>query len=285
MQTDTATEIEVKIIPLSHNIHMLMGMGGNIAVTTGADGTFIIDDDMPPLATKIEAAIRSISDVPVRMVFNTHWHFDHTGGNEYFGKQGAVIIAHDNVRQRMSAKQFSALVDNETPPSPNASLPVVTFSDTLTLHLNGHTIEAIHLPPAHTDGDAIILFADANIAHLGDLFFNRMYPVVDISAGGSVQGMIDAIDLMVPMLNEATQVIPGHGEVSNVTGLLEFQLMLQTVLGRVQRMIEEGKTADEVVELGPSAEFDAHWAWEFMPPERWNRLVYDSVVEFGSRAD
>jgi glyoxylase-like metal-dependent hydrolase (beta-lactamase superfamily II) len=276
--THAADEPAIKTIKLSDDIHVLMGAGGNIAVSTGIDGTFIIDDDMPPLAEKIQAAIQQIRNEPVRMLFNTHWHFDHTGGNEHFGRQGTLIIAHDNVRERMSTTQFSKLFNSETPPSPAAALPVVTFDNTLTLHLNGHTIKAIHIAPAHTDGDAILLFADVNIAHLGDLFFNGLYPVVDISAGGSVQGMIDGIDTILPLLDAETTVIPGHGPVSNIEGLKAFRNMLVLVHSRVKALVEDGKTVDEVLALSPSYNFDEQWAWSFMPPERWVRLVYDSVV-------
>jgi cyclase len=276
---NAADKPAIETIKLTDDIHVLMGAGGNIAVSTGADGTFIIDDDMPPLAAKVEAAIRQIRNEPVRMLFNTHWHFDHTGGNEHFGKQGTLIIAHDNVRERMSTKQFSKLLNSETPPSPALALPVVTFDNTLTLHLNGQTITAIHIPPAHTDGDAILLFEEANIAHLGDLFFNSMYPVVDISAGGSVQGMIDGIDTILPLLNAETIIIPGHGAVSDIEGLQAFREMLVLVHSRIKVLVDDGKTADEVVALHPSFNFDEQWAWSFMPAERWVRLVYDSVVE------
>ena len=276
-----ADEPAIKTIRLTDDIHVLMGVGGNIGVSTGADGTFIIDDDMPPLATKVEAAIRQIRNEPVKMLFNTHWHFDHTGGNEHFGKQGTLIIAHDNVRERMSTTQFSRLFNTETPPSPAAALPVVTFDNTLTLHLNGHTIKAVHIDPAHTDGDAILLFEEANIAHLGDLFSNSMYPVIDISAGGSMQAMIDGINTILPMLNADTTVIPGHGAVSDIEGLKAFRDMLVLVESRIKILVAEGKTADEVVALQPSFNFDAEWAWSFMPAERWVRLAYDSIVESG----
>ena len=199
-------------------------------------------------------------------------------GNKHFGEKGAQIIAHDNVRERMSTKQSSALFNNETPASSNVALPVVTFDNTLTLHLNRNTIKAIHLPPAHTDGDSILIFEEANIAHLGDLFFNGMYPVVDISAGGSVQGMIDAIDAMLPMLNADMQLIPGHGPVSDIEGLKEFRLMLATVHSRVNTLVEEGKTVEEVLKLRPSYNYDQKWAWDFMPPDRFVKIVYDSAA-------
>jgi cyclase len=268
----------VKIIKLTDNIHVLMGVGGNIAVSSGADGVFIVDDDMPPIAAKIEAAVRSIQDEPVRMVFNTHWHFDHTGGNKHFGEQGALIVAHDNVRERMSTTQFSALFNTESKPSPDVALPIVTFDQSITFHLNGGTIRALHVPAGHTDGDAVLFFEEANIVHMGDLFFNRMYPVIDISAGGSARGMIAAIDAVMPMLNEDTVLIPGHGPVGDVEDLKAFRKMLAVVTNRIQLLVDDGKTVEEVLALNPSINFDDPWAWNFMPPERFVKLVYDSVA-------
>jgi glyoxylase-like metal-dependent hydrolase (beta-lactamase superfamily II) len=269
---------DVKIIKLTDNIHVLMGIGGNIAVSSGADGVFIVDDDMPPIAAKIEAAVRSIQDEPVRMVFNTHWHFDHTGGNKHFGEQGALIVAHDNVRERMSTKQLSALFNTETKPSADVALPVVTFDQTITFHLNGGTIRAMHVPAGHTDGDSVLFFEEANIVHMGDLFFNRMYPVIDINAGGSARGMIAAIDTVLPMLNADTVLIPGHGPVGDVDDLKAFRNMLAVVTNRIQLLVDDGKTLEEVIALSPTINFDDPWAWEFMPPERFVKLVYNSVV-------
>ncbi len=268
---------KVSVTELAPGIHVMMGMGGNIGVSSGEDGLFIIDDDMPPMAQKVEAAVRTISDEPVKMVFNTHWHFDHTGANEHFGKQGALIVAHDNVRERMSTEQFSRFTNSEVPASPDDALPVVTFDKTISFHLNDQTIKAVHIPLGHTDGDAILIFEEANIVHMGDLFFNEMYPVIDISAGGSVWGMIDAINTALPYLNEETVIIPGHGAVAGVEELKGFQTMLKTVANRVQLLIDDGKTADEVVALQPTINFDDAWAWQFMPPERFTRLIYDSI--------
>ncbi|MCP4000397.1 MAG: MBL fold metallo-hydrolase [Gammaproteobacteria bacterium] len=271
-------EKEIKIIEISENIHMLMGIGGNIAVSSGTDGVFIIDDDMPPIATNIEAAVRSIQDEPVRMVFNTHWHFDHTGGNKHFGEQGALIVAHDNVRERMSKRQYSTLFNTETKPSPDLALPVVTFDQSISFHLNGGTIRALHLPFGHTDGDAVLFFEEANIVHMGDLFFNRMYPVIDISAGGSAQGMIAAITAVLPMLNKDTVIIPGHGPVGDINDLKAFREMLMIVTNRAQLLIDEGKTLEEITALSPTFNYDDTWAWEFMPPQRFIKLIYDSVA-------
>lgn len=277
-ETGQEAKPQVTVTQLAEGIHVMMGMGGNIGVSSGADGVFIIDDDMPPLAEQIEAAARGIQDTPVRMVFNTHWHFDHTGGNEHFGKQGALIVAHDNVRERMSTTQFSALFNTETPPSPAVALPVVTFDQTITFHLNGQTIRAEHVPLGHTDGDAVLFFEEANVVHMGDLFFNEMYPVIDISAGGSAWGMIKAIETVLPQLDDETVIIPGHGAVAGVTELKAFQTMLATVANRIELLINDGKSVDEVIALQPTINYDNDWAWQFMPPERFTKVMYDSLI-------
>lgn len=277
-------EVDVRVVPLEANLNVLMGVGGNIAVSSGSDGVFIIDDDVKPLSAKISAAIATLSDKPVRIVFNTHWHFDHTGGNEFFGNAGATIVAHDNVRARMSTEQNSAFFKSVTPPAPGVALPVITFDNTATFHLNGHTIKAMHMPPAHTDGDSILFFEEVNVVHLGDIFFNRMYPFIDIDSGGSVTGIIAAIDLIVPMLNEQTRIIPGHGPVGNLQDLKAYRAMLVTVSARMRTLIEEGKTKDEVIALKPTGQFDQVWSWSFMPPERWTGLIYDSLVASGIKA-
>ena len=278
-QMATPAETEVKIIPLSDGLHMLMGIGGNIAVSNGVDGVFIVDDDVAPMSPKIKAAIATISPAPVEMVFNTHWHFDHTGGNTVFGEQGALIVAHDNVRQRMSTPQFSSFFNTETKPSPDAALPVITFDSTATFHLNGQTIRAIHTTPAHTDGDAIFIFVEANVVHLGDVFFNGMYPFIDLDGGGSVQGIIDAVDSILPMLNEDTQIIPGHGPLATLDDLKSYRSMLMLVTARIQVLVDEGKTREEAIILRPTFNFDEDWSWSFLPPERWTGLIYDSVVK------
>jgi glyoxylase-like metal-dependent hydrolase (beta-lactamase superfamily II) len=210
------------------------------------------------------------------MVFNTHWHFDHTGGNRHFGEQGALIVAHDNVRERMSTKQFS--FNMKSLPSPKTALPVVTFDQGISFHLNGDTIRALHIANGHTDGDAVLFFEGANIVHTGDLFTNRQYPFIDLSGGGSAQGMLAAVDTLIPMLNEDTIIIPGHGPIATLEDVQTYRSMLYTVISRIQLLIDEGKTADEVIALQPSVNFDAAWAWSFLPAERWNRLIYDSLV-------
>lgn len=283
-QMASPAETEIKIIALTDNLHVLMGLGGNIAVSSGSDGVFIIDDDLKPLANKIAAAIATISDQPVKMVFNTHWHFDHSGGNEHFGESGAVIVAHDNVRERMSTTQFSSFFGTKTKPSPDAALPVITFGSTATFYRNGIKISAIHVAPAHTDGDAIFIFEEDNVVHLGDVFFNGMYPFIDITSGGSVTGIIAAVDQIIPMLNEETRIIPGHGPIGNLEDLRNYRSMLMLVSARMQALINEGKTKEQAIALHPTTNFDADWAWNFLPADRWAGLIYDSLVESGSSA-
>jgi len=278
-QIPTAEEAEVKIIQLADGLYMLTGIGGNMAVSIGTDGVFIVDDDLAPMAEKIKAAIATLSKEPVRMIFNTHWHFDHAGGNQFFAKQGAQIVAHDNVRKRMSTTQYSSYFKSESPPSPDAALPVITFDSTATFHLNGQTIRAIHTPPAHTDGDSILIFEEANVAHLGDVFFNSMYPFIDISSGGSIRGIIAAVDRILPLLNDETKIIPGHGPLATLADLQKYRSMLMLVSARIQALIDEGKTKEQVVTLRPTTNFDADWAWSFLPADRWTGLIYDSLVE------
>jgi cyclase len=273
---------------ITDNIQVISGAGGNIAVFSGADGVFVIDNGMPNVIEPVAAAIKAVNAEPVRMIFNTHWHFDHAGGNEYYGNEGAIIVAHDNVRKRMSVNGFSKLMNAETEASPYAALPVVTFDSTTTFHLNGDTVTATHVPAAHTDGDAVLRFENANVVHMGDLFFNGLYPVIDVSAGGSIEGMIAAVDKIMPTLNESTTIIPGHGPVATVEDLRVFRAMLNTVARRVRVLIDEGKSIDEIIAKRPSITFDEKWAWNFMPPDRWITVVHDSMIsaaEAASAAD
>jgi glyoxylase-like metal-dependent hydrolase (beta-lactamase superfamily II) len=189
-------DVEISAQPLSETVFVLFGAGGNIAVSAGPDGVFIVDDQWSQQGDAIVAAIREFSDQPVRYVINTHWHFDHTDGNQYFGEQGSVIIAHDNVRRRMFTGGYIRAIDVDVPPAPPQALPVVTFSESVSLHLNGEEARVIYVEPAHTDGDAIIFFKDSNIVHTGDLFLNGIFPLVDVDSGGTIDGVIDAMDVL-----------------------------------------------------------------------------------------
>ncbi|MCC6318014.1 MAG: MBL fold metallo-hydrolase [Gemmatimonadaceae bacterium] len=241
--------VQVRATALAGSVHMLVGSGGNIAVSVGDDAVFIVDDQFAPLTPKIQAAIARLTPKPVRFVVNTHWHFDHTGGNENFGKAGALIVAHDNVRKRMSTEQFMAALNRREPPSPPAALPVVTFSDGVTFHLNGDSVVVTHVPPAHTDGDAVIHFVKANVVHMGDAFNNAGLPFVDLSSGGSINGIIGAADKVYAMTNDATKIVPGHGPLANRARLRQYRDMLFALRERVQREVASGRSVDQVLAL------------------------------------
>lgn len=270
-----ADSVTVRTIPVRGNVSMLMGQGGNIGVSTGADGTFVIDDDYPALTAKVQAALAALSPKPVRFVVNTHWHGDHTGGNEALGTGGAVIVAHDNVRKRMSSEQFLEAFKATVPPSPAVALPVVTFADRLSFHWNGEEVRVFHVKPAHTDGDAIVHFTGANVIHTGDIFFNGLYPFIDGSSGGSVEGMLAAVDQVLALANADTKIIPGHGPLATRADLVTYRRMLVTVTDRIRALIRQKKTLDQVVAARPTAEFDAAWGKGFLNPETFIAITYN----------
>lgn len=272
--------VQVRSAKLSDGIFMLTGSGGNIGLSSGEDGIFIIDDQFAPLTDKIKTAIATAtgSTAPVRFVLNTHWHWDHTGGNENMGKAGAVIVAHKNVRKRMSVENFNAFFKNTTPASPAVALPVVTFTTDVTFHLNGDEIHVFHVDTAHTDGDAIVHFLKSNIVHMGDCFFNGFYPFIDVSSGGSVTGMIEAVDRVLAMINDQTKLIPGHGPLAGKAELKVFRDMLAGIAENVAKLIVEGKTLDEVKAAKPSKAFDETWGKGFMSPDNFVGIVYTSLA-------
>ncbi len=270
-------EVQIETVPVADGLFMLVGSGGNIGLSVGADGAFLIDDQYAPLTDKIKAAVSAQTDQPIRFVVNTHWHGDHTGGNEHMGEAGAIIVAHENVRKRMSTEQFLKAFNMRRPPSPPGALPVVTFTDAVTFHWNGDDIRVFHVAPAHTDGDAVIHFQKANVIHAGDTFFNGMYPFIDTSTGGSLDGMIAAADRILALADDATKIIPGHGPLANKADLIAYRDMLDTVRARIREMIQAGKTRDEVVAAKPTADLDAAWGKGFLQPDVWVGIVYDAM--------
>jgi glyoxylase-like metal-dependent hydrolase (beta-lactamase superfamily II) len=267
--------VEVQVVSVADGVHMLVGRGGNIGVSVGEDGTFLVDDQFAPLTDKILAAVRTISPDPVRFIVNTHFHGDHTGGNENLGKQGSIIVAHDNVRKRMSTEQVREILRQDTTPaSPPDALPKITFADGVTFHWNGDTIRVFHVDPAHTDGDSIIHFTNANVFHMGDTFFRGRYPFIDVDFGGRVDGVIAAADRVLSMAQPTTKLIPGHGELATPEDLRRYRDMLSDIRDRVQALIDEGKSIDEVVAAKPAAQYDA----EFGEDERFVRSVFYSLT-------
>jgi cyclase len=270
--------VQVRAQQLRAGVYVLFGAGGNIGLSVGNDAAFIVDDQFAPLTPKIVAAIAAITNKPVRFVINTHWHGDHSGGNESFGKAGTLIIAHNNVRKRMSAEQFNDLYNFRTPASPPGALPVVSFSDSITFHINGDDLVAFHVPPAHTDGDAIVYFTRADVVHMGDTFFLNTYPFIDTSTGGSVNGIIAAADRVLAMCTPQTIVIPGHGAAANCGDLRTYRNVVATVRDRVRAEMQKGRTLDQIKAAGLSKEFDAQWGVGFVPPDRFIELVHRSLT-------
>ncbi len=266
--------VQVRAVQLSPGVHVLFGSGGNIGVSIGDNGVFIIDDQFAPLTPKIVAAIRTLTDKPVKFVVNTHWHFDHTGGNENFGNAGVLIMAHDNVRKRMSTEQFMAAMNRREPPSPKAALPVVTFNDGVTFHINGDSVMVTHVAPAHTDGDAIVHFLKANVIHMGDVFHNTGLPFIDLSSGGSVHGVISAADKVYGMSNAQTKIVPGHGQVTDRNRLKAWRDAIYAAREQVQREVRAGKTIEQVLALKLTAAYEKEWPGGH---ERFVRALFEEL--------
>jgi len=272
------SKVQIETIPVAKGVYMLVGSGGNIGLSVGQDGAFLIDDQYAPLTDKILKAISAVTDKPVRFLVNTHWHGDHTGGNETIGKGGTIIVAHANVRKRLAKGQFMKVFNVDIPPAPPKALPVITFADSVTFHWNNETLEVMHPKPAHTDGDAVIYFKNANVVHAGDLFFNGIYPFIDAGSGGSMEGVITGTDELLDRIDDNTKVIPGHGQLGNKTELKAYRDMLAAVHERMANLIKEGKNIDEILAAKPTADYDAKWGGGFLKPDQWVQIVY-SVMQ------
>lgn len=262
-------DVVIETQKLSNTVYMLTGQGGNIGISVGEDGVLVIDDQYAPLTPKIVDAIKTISDQAIRFVANTHHHGDHTGGNENLATLGATIISHDNVRQRLAEK------------SSEKALPVITFNDKLNVHLNGEKVVVFHLNNAHTDGDAMLYFTQSNVLHTGDIYFNSMYPYIDLSSGGTVNGYIDAVKQSLMLIDDDTKIIPGHGKLSNKKEYKFFLSMLETLKTNVLAEIESGKTEDEVATNGTITKTydDLGYSWSFIPSERMRKTFYKSLKD------
>jgi cyclase len=270
--------VQIKTSKVAANVYMLEGEGGNIGVSIGADDVLLVDGQFGPLTERILAAIKIITDKPVRFVINTHWHFDHTGGNENFSKAGAFIIAHENVRKRLLTEQRIEFFRKPYGPMPPAALPAITFADTFTFHQNGDDLTAFHAPHAHTDGDAIVHFRKANVVHMGDIYFAGIYPFIDYGTGGSIRGFIAAVDRVLKLTDDDTKIIPGHGPLSNKRELKNYRDMLAKVSGRIAKMIKSGKQLQQVIAAKPTSEFDVVWGKGFLKPEQFVEVVYTSLA-------
>ncbi len=263
------SKVEIKVIPVAGKVSMLTGAGGNIGVSVGADGILIVDDQYAPLSDKIHAALKGLSDGKLKFILNTHWHGDHTGGNEKFGAE-APIFAQTNVRKRMAVDQ--TVFGETVPASPGGALPVVTFDDSLSIHVNGEEIQAIHFPSGHTDGDSVIFFTGSNVVHMGDEFFNGMFPFVDLGSGGSVEGLTRNVGKILDRLPADVKVIPGHGPLSDKEGLAKFHKMLVETSRVVHEQLAAGKTVEEIKAAGLPEEWKP-WGQGFIKTEQWIETI------------
>ena len=262
-------DVEYAVTDLGNGIYMLEGSGGNIGLSIGEDGAFLIDDQYAPLTPKLLAAIRELTEAPVKYVLNTHWHGDHTGGNENLAKTGAVIVAHDNVRSRMAAPGQRQ--------SPQQALPVITFSDTHTHYLNGLQIQATHVASAHTDGDVLVNFVGTNVIHAGDILFNGIYPFIDLDSGGSVDGYIAAMEKLASLADTDTKIIAGHGPLATKQDVEKSIAVVKEAKSRIARLVAEKKTLEEVQQMDPLADLNEKWSWSFITGERFTQILYNDL--------
>ena len=273
------SQVKVTVVPVVPGIYMLQGAGGNIGLSVGKDNAFVIDDEYAPLTDRIKAAIATVSTNPVRFLVNTHWHGDHTGGNENMANGGAILVAQENVRRRMSTEQFNELFKSRTPASPAAALPVITFADEISFYVNGDSVQVVHVRNAHTDGDALVLFRAANVIHMGDTYFNGIYPFIDVSSGGSLAGIISAVDRALVMTNEGTKIIPGHGPLGDRASLMAYRKVMADVRDRVGKLIARKRTLAQIIAARPLADYDETWGKGFMKPDQFLTLVHASLTK------
>jgi glyoxylase-like metal-dependent hydrolase (beta-lactamase superfamily II) len=280
VQISTAQDFDkyqVNTIQLTDNIYMMSGAGGNLAVCTGGDGVFLVDADYTEMSEKVKSAIAKISNQPVKLVFNTHWHFDHVGGNENFAKWGSLIAAHENVRKWMAADQFLMVIDRDVEASPVLALPVITFTDTMAFHFNQEEIVIFHPPHAHTNGDGVVYFRNSNVIHTGDIFFNCGYPFIDITHGGTIDGMIAAVDAILLLCNDVTNIIPGHGPLANKSDLETYLGMLSDFRAAVAKEMAAGKDLETIKAEKPTAAVDDVWGTKMFPPDLFTEMVFHTL--------
>ena len=271
------SKVEIRTEKLADDVWVLYGAGGNIGLCSGPDGALLVDDQFAPLSPKILAAARSANDAPLRWVVNTHWHGDHVGGNEAMAAAGATLIAQDRVRQRMIEGQDNRTFNRKVDPAPAKALPLITFNDSTTLHVNGEDAVAFHVAPAHTDGDVIVWFPKANVVHMGDTFFSATYPIIDLESGGSIDGLIAASERVLARIGDATKVIPGHGTVGDKAGLQKYHDMLVGVRAAVAKLVKQKKSLDQVVAARPTAPWDDTWGKGYMKPDMFTRILYTEL--------
>ncbi len=276
-QGNNMDTVKIRPIKITDNIYMLQGSGGNIGVLIGKDGTLMIDDQFAPLSNKINGAIKTLDPGEIRFLINTHIHGDHSGGNENFKRMGVTIVAQDNVRERMSKEQVNKVMNRTTPPREKDALPVITFSDKMSFHLNDEDIELIHFDPAHTDGDIAIHFKKANVYHTGDMFVTYGYPFIDVSSGGTINGFISSLDKMMSLMDDNSKIIPGHGNLCTKADMKIFRDKLVDIRDQVAAALKKGKKVEDIPALGITDKYDADWGKGFLKGKDFVTLVADNI--------
>ena len=273
------SKVEIKTTDLGDNVYMLEGQGGNITVAVASDGIIMVDGEFAPLHDKIKAAIVLLSNQPIKYLVNTHFHGDHTGGNEPFAKDGAIVVAEVNVKTRLAAGTTSVLTGARTPPVAPGALPSKTYTGAFKIRLNGRVADLKHIANAHTDGDTYVWFKTANVLSTGDIFTNGRYPVIDFLNGGNIKGMIAANDAFLKLTNAKTRIVPGHGSVADKAALTEYRAMLVTARDRMEALVKAGKSEDDVIAAKPFADLDAKWAPTELAGKNFARAVYHSLAD------
>jgi cyclase len=269
--------VTVNTQKLADHVYYLHGSGANVTASVGPDGILLVDSEFEPMSAKIKAALAKLRPGSVKYLIDTHWHSDHTGGNGDFAKDGAVVIAQENVLVRLQNPQYLPYLNLKCDPAPQVAWPKITFGNDLALSFNGEEVQLFHLGPAHTDGDTVVYFPKANVICLGDIYINGLYPIIDLGSAGTINGYFGMIDKALLMINDQTKVIPGHGPVATKKDLEFYRDMLLTVRDRVESMRQAGKSLAEIEQANPSKEFDAAWASDRVGPDGFTKMVYESL--------
>ena len=275
------SEVNIKTTDLGDNVYMLEGQGGNITVAVAKDGIIMVDGEYAPLHDKIKTAIATLSSQPIKYLIDTHFHGDHTGGNEPFAKDGAEVIAEINVKKRLAGGTTNGLTGVKTPPAPAGALPTKTYTGAFKIRLLGRVADLKHIANAHTDGDTYVWFKTAKVLSTGDTFTNGRYPNIDFANGGNIKGMIAGTDIFLKLVNDKSRIVPGHGPIADKAALVEYRTMLITARDRMAKLVKEGKSEDEVVAAKPFADLDAKWAPTDLASKNFIRVVYHSLADKG----
>jgi glyoxylase-like metal-dependent hydrolase (beta-lactamase superfamily II) len=275
---------EMTLTPLSDGFHVLMGAGGNITILDTREGLLSVDSGLPDTAGAVLAEVKSVAAIPVKVLIDTHWHYDHVGGNEAFGKTGAEIVAHVNTLKRVSTRQHMVFMNRDVEPLAAIGLPKKTFTTQQKMTFGLETMEIVHHPPSHTDGDTTVFFPKPNILATGDLLFNGAYPFIDYSSGGSIEGMIQSSAVILKMADAQTKIVPGHGALATRADVQKFHDVLADVNEAVSALVKQGKTVDEVVAAGPSKKYDAEFGNGFLKGDQFVKMLYQGKTELAKKA-